>query len=244
MKRLLIALLMLMPLIATAQDNTWERIETEPVQKDNPDAKYLIPNAVPEIDGKVCWEQTIEAPGKSAKEIYDILLAQLTKMTEEEIVREACRHKPRHIVITGGEPALQLTQSLVDKLHEAGFFIQVETNGTLSLPEGIDWVTVSPKKASPVPSQGGVNAPSLLERVGVRPHELKVLYMGKDTDPDTILKSLPLGGEGGGPRLYLQPLDTGNTERNRIILRETIDYIMQHPKWSLSLQTHKLLGIK
>ena len=83
MKRLLIALLMLMPLIATAQDNTWERIETEPVQKDNPDAKYLVPDAVPEIDGKVCWEQTIEAPGKSAKEIYDILLAQLTKMTEE-----------------------------------------------------------------------------------------------------------------------------------------------------------------
>lgn len=77
------ALLMLMPLIATAQDNTWERIETEPVQKDNPDAKYLVPNAVPEIDGKVCWEQTIEAPGKSAKEIYNILLAQLTKMTEE-----------------------------------------------------------------------------------------------------------------------------------------------------------------
>ena len=167
-----------------------------------------------------------------------------TEMTEEEIVREACRHKPRHIVITGGEPALQLTQSLVDKLHEAGFFIQVETNGTLSLPEGIDWVTVSPKKASPVPSQGGVNAPSLLERVGVRPHELKILYMGKDTDPDTILKSLPLGGEGGGARLYLQPLDTGNTERNRIVLREAIDYVMQHPKWSLSLQTHKLLGIK
>ncbi|MBR5394916.1 MAG: radical SAM protein [Bacteroidaceae bacterium] len=156
-----------------------------------------------------------------------------TEMTEEEIVREACRHKPRHIVITGGEPALQLTQSLVDKLHEAGFFIQVETNGTLSLPEGIDWVTVSPKTDPPTPFRGR----SI--------DELKILYMGKDTDPDTILKSLPLGREGGGlPRLYLQPLDTGDTERNRIILRETIDYIMQHPKWSLSLQTHKLLGIK
>ncbi len=83
MKRLLIALLALLPLAAIAQDNTWERIEVEPVEKENPDAKYLVPNAVPEIDGKVCWEQTIQAPGKSARQIYDILLKQLTKMTEE-----------------------------------------------------------------------------------------------------------------------------------------------------------------
>lgn len=83
MKRLVIALLTLLPLMATAQDNTWERIETEPVVKENPDAKYLVPNAVPEIDGVVCWEQAIEAPGKSAKQIYDILLKQLTKMTQE-----------------------------------------------------------------------------------------------------------------------------------------------------------------
>ena len=83
MKRLLIALLTLLPLAAIAQDNTWEKIETEPVEKENPDAKYLVPNAVPEIDGKVCWETTIQAPGKSAKQVYDILLKQLTKMTEE-----------------------------------------------------------------------------------------------------------------------------------------------------------------
>lgn len=83
MKRLLIALLTLLPMAALAQDNTWERIEVEPVEKENRDAKYLVPNAVPEINGKVCWEQTILAPGKSAKQIYDILLKQLTKMTEE-----------------------------------------------------------------------------------------------------------------------------------------------------------------
>lgn len=83
MKRLLIALLTLLPMAALAQDNTWERIEVEPVEKENRDAKYLVPNAVPEINGKVCWEQTIQAPGKSAKQIYDILLKQLTKMTEE-----------------------------------------------------------------------------------------------------------------------------------------------------------------
>ena len=148
------------------------------------------------------------------------------EMSEDEIVEEACRHKPRHIVITGGEPALQLTQSLVDKLHEAGFFIQVETNGTLPLPEGIDWVTCSPK-SSP-------------RREDLKVDELKVLFMGNGTDPEASL----LEGEGEGFRLYLQPLDTGNKEQNRIILRDTIAYILEHPKWSLSLQTHKLLGIK
>lgn len=83
MKQFFIAMMMLMPLLATAQDNTWERIEQEPVEKENPDAKYLMPNAVPEVDGKVCWVSEIDAPGKSAKEIYDILLKQLTKMTKE-----------------------------------------------------------------------------------------------------------------------------------------------------------------
>ena len=158
-----------------------------------------------------------------------------TEMSEDEIVCEASRHKVRHIVITGGEPALQLTQSLVDKLHEAGFFIQVETNGTLPLPEGIDWVTCSPKTAS-----------LYFQPEGEYPHELKVLYMGKDTDPESTLKSLSIDGTeaGGRLRLYLQPLDTGDEMHNRIILRDTIAYILQHPKWSLSLQTHKLLGIK
>ena len=159
-----------------------------------------------------------------------------TEMSEEEIVHEACCHKVRHIVITGGEPALQLTQSLVDKLHEEGFFIQVETNGTLPLPEGIDWVTYSPK------------APLTPFR-GRKVNELKLLYHGDGTDPENILESLSLLARDGeearpGLRLYLQPLDTGDAERNRIILHETIAYILQHPKWSLSLQTHKMLGIK
>ena len=154
-----------------------------------------------------------------------------SEMSEDEILREASSHEVRHIVITGGEPALQLTQSLVDKLHEAGFFIQVETNGTLPLPEGIDWVTVSPK-----------TAPLYLPPGGEYPNELKLLYMGNGTDPESVVS--PLLGEGSKPRLYLQPLDTGDEVRNRLILRDTIAYVLQHPRWSLSLQTHKLLGIK
>ena len=143
------------------------------------------------------------------------------EMSEDEIVQEASQYEPRHIVITGGEPAMQLTQSLLDKLHEAGFFIQVETNGTMPLPEGIDWVTCSPK-GQPV-----------LESVD----ELKVLYEGNGTD-------LSIADDISAKEYRLQPLDTGDDMRNRMILRDTISYIMQHPRWSLSLQTHKLLGIK
>lgn len=83
MKKILIALLTLMPMLATAQDNTWERVEQKPVEKTNPDAKYLEPNAVPVVDGKVCWETVIEAPEKSAQQVYEILKNQLVKMTKE-----------------------------------------------------------------------------------------------------------------------------------------------------------------
>ena len=83
MKKLFIAILMAMPLIASAQDNTWERIEQAQVVKDNPDAKYLADGAVPVIDGVVCWQTTINAPGKTAKQIYDILYKQMDKMVNE-----------------------------------------------------------------------------------------------------------------------------------------------------------------
>lgn len=84
MKKFLIALMLAMPMAMSAQDNTWERIEQDPVEKSNPNAKYLAKDAVPLVDGKVTWVTTIEAPGKSADQIYDILLAQLTKMTTED----------------------------------------------------------------------------------------------------------------------------------------------------------------
>jgi colicin import membrane protein len=83
MKQFLIAVLLAMPMITSAQDNTWERAEKTPTEKANPDAKYLVENAVPVVDGKVCWETTIQAPGKSAQQIYDILLAQMEKMVKE-----------------------------------------------------------------------------------------------------------------------------------------------------------------
>ena len=84
MKKILITLLMALPMMAAAQDNTWERVEKVGVESTNPDAKYLAENAVPEVDGKVCWKKVIDAPGKTASQIYDILLAQLNKMVNEE----------------------------------------------------------------------------------------------------------------------------------------------------------------
>lgn len=83
MKKLFIAILMALPLIASAQDNTWERIEQAQVVKENPDAKYLVDGAVPVVDGVVCWQTTINAPGKTAKQIYDILYKQMDKMVNE-----------------------------------------------------------------------------------------------------------------------------------------------------------------
>ena len=83
MKKFLIALLVAMPMIASAQDNTWERIEQAQEVKENPDAKYLAEGAVPVVDGFVCWQTTINAPGKSAKQIYDILYKQMDKMVNE-----------------------------------------------------------------------------------------------------------------------------------------------------------------
>ena len=83
MKKYLLAILLALPLAISAQDNTWEKIETEPVEKENPDAKYLAENAVPMVDGKVVFHTVIKAPGKSADQIYDILLKQLEKMVQE-----------------------------------------------------------------------------------------------------------------------------------------------------------------
>ena len=84
MKKILITLLLALPMMAAAQDNTWERIETEPVSKANPDAKYLVENAVPVVDGKVTWKTTINAPGKSAQQIYDILLEERSKVAIQD----------------------------------------------------------------------------------------------------------------------------------------------------------------
>lgn len=146
--------------------------------------------------------------------------------TENEIIAEIKKYTVDHVVLTGGEPTLQITKSFIDKLHEAGKFIQVETNGTIPLGHDIEfdinWITCSPKH-KPV-SIGRIN-------------ELKVVYQGQDMSQYDGLKALPYC-------FYLQPCDTKDEQKNKENLQATIDYIMQHPKWRLSLQTQKIINVR
>ena len=150
-----------------------------------------------------------------------------TEMTPEEVVDEVGRYPARHVVITGGEPSLQLTGTLVDALHAAGKFVAVETNGTHPLPPEVDWVTLSPKDAF----VGGKAARPVLERCD----ELKVVYTGE---------TLPDYGHIAATHRFLQPCDTGDAARNREIMKGAVQYCLEHPAWRLSLQTHKVLDIR
>lgn len=145
-----------------------------------------------------------------------------TEYTEEEIVGQVAGYPAAHVVLTGGEPTLQLTALLVDRLHEAGKFVQIETNGTRPLPEGcrVDWITCSPK-----------DRPVVLTGVD----ELKVVFRGQDM---SVYEDMPA-------RVYsLQPCDMKDEAMNARYVCGAIDYIKRHPKWRLSLQTHKLLNIR
>ena len=153
-------------------------------------------------------------------------------MTEDEIVVEATKYPARMVVVTGGEPALQLTASLVDKLHSAGKYIAVETNGTLPLPENVDWITLSPKDV--FVGQQGV---PVLKRAD----ELKMVFDGVNAPRDYTHINIT--------HRFLQPCDNGSENadyytRNGEVIRSAIEYIKQHPHWRLSLQIHKVLEIR
>ena len=154
------------------------------------------------------------------------------EMTAEEIVASINTYPARFVVLTGGEPTLQVDEAFVDLLHQYGFEVAMESNGTRPAPKNLDWLTVSPK----------ISGEKWKVESGWRlPDEVKVVF-DEDTVPETYLPSpstLSLS-----PILYLQPCDTGNAERNAIIINRCIDYIKEHPQWRLSLQTHKLIGFK
>lgn len=127
----------------------------------------------------------------------------------------------RYVVCTGGEPLLQLDDAAIAALHDAGFEVGVETNGTLPAPSSLDWICVSPKANAPV--------------VQTRGDELKLVY--PQTEPD----AQPAAFEGMAFRhFFLQPMDSPAREANT---RATIEYCLAHPQWRLSLQTHKIVGI-
>lgn len=148
------------------------------------------------------------------------------ELTEDEIARQTAKYPARHVVVTGGEPTLQLTRSLVDKLHEAGKFVQIETNGSIELsPDllpAIDWITCSPK-----------SFPVKIQRID----ELKVVYRGGDMTRYEALAATCLVRS-------LQPCDENDPEKNSANLSAAIEYIKSHPEWRLSLQTHKIINIR
>ncbi|WP_423681694.1 7-carboxy-7-deazaguanine synthase [Undibacterium sp. WLHG33] len=125
----------------------------------------------------------------------------------------------KYVVFTGGEPLLQLDAALIDAMHAAGFEIAIETNGTLPVPEGIDWVCVSPKMGS-----------ELVVRKG---NEIKVVIPQIGQDMATY-------GNLDFEHYFVQAMDGPLRDDN---LRRAIDFCKQHPQWKLSLQTHKLLQI-
>jgi 7-carboxy-7-deazaguanine synthase (Cx14CxxC type) len=123
------------------------------------------------------------------------------------------------VVITGGEPMLQLDGALIDALHARGFEIAVETNGTIAAPAGIDWICVSPKAGTEVVQRSG--------------DELKLVWPQRGIDPQAL-------AEWDFRHFLIQPMDCADAEAAR---NAAIDYVLRHPHWRLSLQTHKLLGL-
>jgi 7-carboxy-7-deazaguanine synthase len=123
------------------------------------------------------------------------------------------------VVVTGGEPMLQLDAPLIDALHADGFEIAVETNGTLPAPAGLDWICVSPKAGTEVVQRSG--------------DELKLVWPQAGIDPATLL-------DWDFRHFLIQPLDGPEREASTAA---AIDYVMRHPRWRLGLQSHKLIGL-
>jgi 7-carboxy-7-deazaguanine synthase (Cx14CxxC type) len=125
----------------------------------------------------------------------------------------------RFVVFTGGEPLLQLDGALIDAVHAQGFTIAIESNGTLAAPPGIDWICVSPKAGA-----------ALVQTHG---QELKLVYQQQGAEPERF-EHLDF------EHFFLQPMDGPQRKLNT---ERAIAYCLEHPRWRISLQTHKLMGI-
>jgi 7-carboxy-7-deazaguanine synthase (Cx14CxxC type) len=125
----------------------------------------------------------------------------------------------RLVVCTGGEPLLQLDEPLIAALHGRGFSIAVETNGTLAAPDDLDWICVSPKSDAPLAQLSGQELKLVFPQIGVDPER----FAGLDFE-----------------RFYLQPMDGPEREANT---RSAAAYCLAHPRWRLSVQTHKYIGL-
>lgn len=160
-----------------------------------------------------------DGPNGGKFKTADALATHIRAVWDESTQGPAEPHVSPFIVCTGGEPLLQLDAPLIDAMHGKGFEIAVETNGTLKAPDGIDWICVSPKADAPLVQQTG--------------NELKLVWYQEKAPPSRF-------EEMEFQHFYLQPMDGPDQDR---FTREAIMYCLHHPKWRLSLQTHKFLGI-
>jgi len=126
----------------------------------------------------------------------------------------------RYVVCTGGEPLLQLNEELIAELHKRGFEVAVETNGTRPAPASLDWICVSPKAGAPLVQTSG--------------SELKLVYPQENAPPEKF-EQLDFD------HFFLQPMDGTDTAANT---ERAIEYCLRHPRWRLSIQTHKLVGLR
>jgi 7-carboxy-7-deazaguanine synthase (Cx14CxxC type) len=160
----------------------------------------------------------------SAADLADTIAGQWTAkesyQTDSNQKNSRQKDNNRYVVLTGGEPLLQVDTPLIEALHARGFSIGLETNGTINPPDGVDWICVSPKAGA--------------ELLVKRGHELKLVYPQANAAPEAFVD---LAFE----RFSLQPMDGPDAGENTA---RAVDYCLQHPQWRLSLQTHKALGIR
>jgi 7-carboxy-7-deazaguanine synthase len=150
----------------------------------------------------------------------DALAEHVTAVWEGGTLEGGVGEGQRFVVCTGGEPLLQLDQALVDALHALDFTVAVETNGTLPPPAALDWICVSPKAQADLVLRSG--------------DELKLVYPQAGAEPERY-EDLAFH------HLFLQPMDGPHIAANT---RAAVEYCLRHPRWRLSLQTHKLVGLR
>lgn len=126
----------------------------------------------------------------------------------------------KYIVCTGGEPLLQLDENLIKALQQKGFEVAIETNGTIEVPDGVDWICMSPKPNTEIVVKSG--------------HELKFIYPQSDISPENFEQL-------NFQHFFIQPMDGPDQSNN---IQKSIDFVQQNPRWRLSLQTHKIVGIR
>lgn len=131
----------------------------------------------------------------------------------------------KFVVFTGGEPTLQVDEVLTTLLHKWGYFIAMETNGTREIPDGIDWVTCSPKIAFVANGSVAIKKAS----------EVKVVFDNEHTISDFGIDA---------QEYYIQPCDVGDKEKNAEILKQTVAFVESYPKWKLSLQQQKIINVR